>query len=368
MFPPTPDDRNEIASHYVTAFKAHGSRCFIANLETQVDVMAWGDISIPITINQGSDIDTFVCSPLTTYISYTREELRRLPDQTLVPLLQGVVSCMAGLLSMANVNRIVHFNNWMLSTNLPAELDPGQSASQTTEMMSRFPTHILAMRSLTRRQNGPLMQALENCGWAMIPSRQIYLVGDVTRDSLSRRDARNDHRVFQATALHYEEASDISADDARRIADLYECLYLKKYSYLNPEFTAAFVQMTHAIGMIRYLLLRDNKGHIMGFGGFYRAGNHATMPLMGYDTAAPKDLNLYRLVCHVGSLYAAKNSLELNMSSGASRYKITRGGQPEMEFTAYYFKHLPLARRLPMQTLKHVGDKIGIPILRRYEL
>jgi hypothetical protein len=39
-----------------------------------------------------------------------------------------------------------------------------------------------------------------------------------------------------------------------------------------------------------------------------------------------------------------------------------------MEFTAYYLRHLPVYRQLPVQALRLVGNSVGIPILRRYEL
>ena len=145
-------------------------------------------------------------------------------------------------------------------------------------------------------------------------------------------------------------------------------LYLEKYSYLNPAYTARFVTMTQEIGLIRYLVLRDRDGVIQGFGGMNRFGHYATMPLMGYNTAVAQEHGLYRLAFHAGSRYAARHGLDFNMSSGAAAFKLNRGATPEMEFTAFHFRHLPLRRRMPFGLLRTIADNVGVPILKRYRL
>jgi hypothetical protein len=360
--------RNEMAKNYVGAFASSGSRNYIRNLETQVQPYRWGQHVMPMTINNGATAQTFVCSPLVGYLDYTREELSRFPNQAFAFALHGIVNCVGTVLSLSDLNRIVHINNWMMSTNLPIDLAPELAVTQTQKLQADFPTHVLAMRSLNWRHSSRLMSALLAAGWFFLPSRQIYLVDDVSKQSLTRRDSKNDHKVWLTKNLDYQELNEISQADAERIALLYEYLYLEKYSRLNPIFTPEFVKLTHNLGLVKYLAFRDNQGIIQSFGGLHQMGDHATMPMMGYNTKAAQELGLYRLTCHAGSLYAAKHGLRLNMSSGAAKYKRTRGATPEMEFTAYYLGHLPALRRLPVQALRLVANSIGIPVLRRYEL
>jgi hypothetical protein len=360
--------RNTMTHRYVTAFAEHGSHVFIKNLGTQVRTHQWGKQIVPLTINDNQAAETFVCSPSVAYVDYVKEELPRLPNQSLTQILKLVVNCVAVLLSMAKVNKIVHINNWMISTNLPANLEAGLAAAQTRSLTETFPDYFLAMRSLNWQHSAELMNALVDAGWLLLPSRQVYLVDDVARESLTRRDSRNDQKIWSAMGLTYEELADMSDDDAVRITRLYEMLYLEKYSRLNPAFGPEFIKLTHHIGMIKYLVLRDQKGVIQGFGGFTHLGKNGTMPLMGYDTTATRELGLYRLVCHAGSLYAARHDLQLNMSSGAAKYKMTRGAKPKLEYTAYYMRHLAAYRRLPFHALRLAATRIGIPILRRYEL
>ena len=362
------EDRNRIAGDYVSAFIRDGPQAYIANLETSVDLYRWGGHFLPMTINDGGHVDTFVCSPRVGLIDYTREELARFPNRAIVPLLRTIVDSAGAVLSLANMNRVVHVNNWMMSTNLPVDIDPGLAGSQTDSLVARFPDYLLAIRSLTTRHSAELIDALKSAGWMLLPSRQIYLVDDVESQLMKRRDARRDERIWQDGSYVYEELEGVSEADAERIAELYRLLYLEKYSYLNPVYTARFVSMTQEIGLIRYLVLRDGEGTIQGFGGMHRFGRHATMPLIGYNTAVAQEHGLYRLTFHAGSRYAARNSLAFNMSSGAAAFKLNRGGTPEMEFTAYYFRHLPLQRRMPFGFLRMIADKVGVPILRRYQL
>jgi hypothetical protein len=285
-----------------------------------------------------------------------------------VPLLRGTIGSVATLLKLAAVDRIVHINNWLMSTNLPVALDMSLTAAQTGYLAARYPTHILAMRSLTLRHSAPIIEALVTAGWVMLPSRQIFLVDDVAHDSFPRRDTRRDERLWQLGTLFYEEAKELTIADAERIVALYSQLYLDKYSRLNPHYTTAFVLLTHRIGSLRYLLLRDEDGVIQGFGGMHAMGEHATMPLIGYNTSVEQNLGYYRLTFHAGSRYAAHHGLHFNMSSGASGFKLNRGATAEMEYNAYYVRHLPRVRRYPFAVLQAVATRIGMPILRRYAL
>ena len=49
-----------MAQDYVAAFARDGSRRFIANLDTRVDLFSWGDHVLPVTVNDGETPGTFV--------------------------------------------------------------------------------------------------------------------------------------------------------------------------------------------------------------------------------------------------------------------------------------------------------------------
>lgn len=364
----TAETHNRIAKAYVSAFADEGSPAYIGNLETAVGLHEWGEYILPLTVNHGERGRTFVCSPRIGYIEYPIEELSHFPNRALVPALRALIGSVGAVLSLCDIERIVHVNNWMMSTNLPLDLDPSLTGRQTEFLVGQYPDHVLAMRSLTRRYNARLMASLEAAGWVMLPSRQVFLIDDVARESLPRRDTKRDDRLWRRGAFAYEELAEIGAADAARIVELYAMLYLEKYSRLNPAYTARFITMTHRIGMIRYLVLRDAEGTIQGFGGMHHTGRHATMPLLGYNTRMDREHGLYRLAFHAGSHYAARHGLFFNMSSGATAFKRNRGATAEMEFTAFHLRHLKPSRRYPFEILRMVAHYVGTPLLRRYRL
>ena len=362
------EDRNRIAADLVAAFARVGSRHFIANLDTSVRLHRWGDHLLPMTVNDGARSDTFVCSPRVGYVDYPLEELADFPNRALVPILRAIVKAAGGVLAWSDADRIVHINNWMMSTNLPVPLDPSLASEQTSSLAHAFPDHLVAMRSLTTRHSAPMIDALQKAGWAMVPSRQVFLVDDVESEVMVRRDAKRDERLWKQARFSYEELTGLAAADAARIVELYQMLYRRKYSRLNPDYTTDFVHLTHRIELIRYLVLRDCDGIIRGFGGMHRSGGHATMPLIGYDTSAPQEDGWYRLTFHAGTRYAARHRLRLNMSSGAGSFKRNRGASGEMEFTAFYLGHLASGRKLAFGALRKIADYIGAPLLKKYGL
>jgi hypothetical protein len=360
--------RNDMARRYVSAFAGSGSNTYIRNLQTTVTSHQWGDALLPMTINNGEPQDTFVCSPWVGYIDYTKEELARFPNPAIVPALKAVIGCVAKVLKFAEIDKIVHINNWMMSTNLLPDLDCDLVTTETRDLSLRFPNHFLAIRSLTGRHHRKLIASLDAHGWLLLPSRQIFIADDIKYHMKRRRDLKRDGALWRQSAYHSEELASVSRQDADRIAELYAMLYLEKYSFLNPVYTADFVMMSHEIGMIRYLVHRDQDGMIQSFGGILQLVGHATVPLMGYNTKLDQAVGLYRLGFHAGTRYAARHGLSFNMSSGATGFKASRGATPEIEYTAFYFRHLPWVRRLPMRILAAVAHGIGIPLLEKYQL
>ena len=177
----------------------------------------------------------------------------------------------------------------------------------------------------------------------LLPSRQVFLIDDVAHQSLSRRDTRRDHTLWQAGNFIYEDITHLKPSDSARIAKLYAQLYLDKYSQLNPAYTEQFIEMSHTLGLIQYLVLRNPDGLIEAFGGIHGSDTHATMPLIGYNMDLDQRLGLYRLAFHAGA-------------------------DAEIEYTAFYLRHLSRFRRYPFAGLEAVANHIGIPLLKKYQL
>ena len=362
------DAQSDAAAAYVAAFAGEGAGRYIANLETEVRLHRWGAHLMPLTVNNDSAGRTFVCSPRVGFIDFAREELVHFPSPALRLPLRALISAMELVLRPAQLERIVHVNNWMMSTNLPRKLEPGLASEQTQQLIEEYPTHILAMRSLNRRHSAPLMEALERAGWTLVPARQVFILDDVERQAFSTSDGKADARLWRKSQLRHEVLKQISSAEADQIIALYEGLYRQKYSKLNPAYTPDFVHLTHRLGLMTYHVLRNEADKICASGGFMSNGRHCAMPLLGYDLSAPRKDGLYRLICHAASCLAAQDRLSYNKSSGVGQFKRNRGASPEIEYTAFYVRHLSQRRRQPMRMLSFVGHRIGTPILQRYTL
>ena len=364
----TPAARNALAAAVVEGFNAHPQGSLIRNAATTLTLHDWGGVHLPVSVNAGEPNGTFLCSPRVAWTDFIRAELPQFPDRRLVPAIRAVVRGIEHLTRRAELDRIVHVNNWMLSTNLPAPVDPALCRQQTAELADRFPGYILAFRSLTERHSGALMAGLRDAGWLFLPARQVFLLDDVARDGLTRRDSRNDARLWARGRFRLEMPGSLTEAEAERIAELYARLYLEKYTPLNPQFTPRYVRFAQQVGLLRFFVLRDEAGVIQAAGGLHHSDTDAAMPFLGYNTALDPKLGLYRLACHASSLEAARLGLRLNMSSGVARFKRSRGATGEIEYTAFHVRHLPGRRRRPFAALDLIARRIGIPLLRRHDL
>jgi hypothetical protein len=59
---------------------------------------------------------------------------------------------------------------------------------------------------------------------------------------------------------------------------------------------------------------------------------------------------------------------ELNLSAGAAHFKRLRGGVPAIEYSAVFSHHLPQSTRRALGALRMLTTKLGVPIMKRFEL
>lgn len=353
--------------HYIEAM-ARGGSGFVANVRTRCLALRSGERLYPVTVNDGEFGDSYVCLPHSAYVLYGRRELELVELGLLkLPLRAGLVLVDLALRA-AQVNHIVHVDNWLLSTNLHGDWD-GSDARAIREYLSPlFPQHLIAVRSVDPWSSPGLDAALRNDGWLMIPSRQIWVVSDLARDWRRRRATRGDCRLLAGSGLTVEDVHTLRPGDAERIAQLYRMLYVEKYSGLNPIFTAGWITSMHEGGTIHYRVARDGEGTIQCVAGSLVRGDVLTPPVVGYDTSKPRDAGLYRIASYLFSEQAEQSGLRMNSSAGAADFKRTRGARPVIECTAVWLGHLPLWRRWMLRTFSALLWTLVVPVMRRRQL
>lgn len=357
------------ASPWLADFQRDTAARFIANVETDFRTLRVGDHELPVTINDTQFDSSYVCSPYTACVSYAREELHKLGKPWLEFALGGLLSGVSGILKRGQINRVVSVNNWLLSTNLYPDWDGAEIPDITKMLTRRFPDRVVMFRSLNEHTNGRLLERFRESGYLLAPSRQVYIFDRSLSNFRVKQNTRWDLKLLGNTAYEIARHDQIQRSDYRRILELYNWLYLDKYSYHNPQFTESFIELGHRQQLLEMTGLRNPEtGQLDGIIGSFERDGVTTVPLVGHDTALPRELGLYRMLMALAIDRADRLGLILNLSSGASHFKRLRGGVPFIEFSAVFHRHLPASRRAYWNGLNFLLTTIGAPLLRRFRL
>lgn len=358
------------AAAFLALHRDTPSTWFAANLHTRVESLRAGELLMPLTVNDTDDCrdNAWVCSPLTTYCDYAREEAAR----ALHPLLGAPVGLVCrgfgAAMKHARIERAVTINNWLLSTNLYPACDAASLRSLLSGALQRWPDHAIWFRSLNEVHNADWLAALRALDVELIPSRQIYYVEARVTGAPMRADLRRDLRLLQHTSLQRVGPGDFCDSDYARIATLYTELYIDKHSRLNPQYTEHFMRAWHAAGLLEFHGFRDADGQLQAVVGLFCQGDFVTAPLLGYNRALPARLGLYRLLMALVLEQGTRRGATVNLSAGAAQFKRLRGARPAIEYSAVFTRHLAPSRRHVIAVLQRLTTSIGVPIMKRYQL
>lgn len=350
---------------YIEGVARAGATAMIPNVATRWLALRSGDRVYPVTVNDGERGGSYVCLPHSAYILYARAELDIVDTGRLRPVLRALIAGADRLLHWGEINRVVHVDNWLLSTNLHGDWAGEDLPAIRAMLAERFPTHAIAVRSIDPWSSPRLLDAARADGWRLLASRQIWVTGDLAKDWQGRRDTRDDMKLLARSGLTIDGFAEMRAVDAERIAALYHLLYVGKYSPLNPVFSADWVMMTWRTGTLRYRGVRDADGTLLAVAGSLMRGDVLTPPVVGYDTARPQSEGLYRIATLLFTTMAQECGARLNGSAGAAQFKRNRGARGVIEYMAIAAGHLPWRRRAVLGFMALVLDRLAVPMMKR---
>ena len=305
-----------LAAQYVRALAEHGPQALITNAASQPYVMTYGEHSFPITLEDGEFGHTYVTSPHSAYVLYARDEIDIIGMRAGRTAAKGVLGVLDALLRSLRLNRTVHLDNWLLSTNLHGEWQ-GEGLHEMRKVLTdRFPDRFVILRSLDAWSCPALLEAARRDGWVLLPSRQIWVTDDLRRDWKKRNNTQNDRRALKKSGFSVDEPESLTLAEAERIAQLYYQLYVGRYSAINPIFTPRFIETAARIGLLHFRLVRAVDGTILAASGMRSAGGIATVPLLGYDLGRPQTEGLYRIASYLATDWAMERGLRFNGSAG----------------------------------------------------
>ena len=369
--PPKADVDNDadMVRRFVGIFQSVPVPDLIRNLQTEVTSVDIAGRSFPLTLNDPSDApNCYICRPSAAYIDYAIEETRHFEG---APFLRAAMT--AGLkaskplMTATGLDRQVQVNNWLLSTNPVPRLSPSDAVALRERLTTDYPDRAITMRSLNTVADMETITALGAAGFQMLPSRQIYIY-DAKHPVPPTQNQKFDRSLIRKTPYRQVTSETFSDADFSRAEDLYNQLYLKKYTSLNPQYTSVFLRDMASAGLLKLIGLRAPTGQLDGVLGLFENGNTLTSPIVGYDTSIPQKTGLYRMLMTLAQDHAIANGKFFNISAGAARFKRLRGAIPAIEYMAVYAVHLPRKNRNAIRIAASLLTRIGIPLLRRYEL
>lgn len=353
---------------YVQPFRQQPTNELIFNVETTMTTAQLGSFIVPVTVNETEYNSSYVCSPYNALVTYSQDELVKIKHRPLRIILGTLMRALGILFRLGLINKNVCTNNFLLSTNPYPDWKGEGAAEYLQQLLVSHPQHAFMYRSLNQHTNAPLMAHLQELGYVLMPSRQVYIFDAALNNFFTRNNTQNDRRALVKSEYAVAAHREISAGDYPRIVALYNQLYLEKYSQHNPQFSEQLIAYWHQHQLLTMYGLRDKEGVLQGIIGFFTSEQVSTAPLVGYNTALPSSKALYRILIYLILDYSKKTNRCLNLSSGASAFKMLRGGMPFIEYSAIYIKHLPLYRRAIMHFINGLLSGIFVPLLKRYKL
>lgn len=354
---------------FASIFACSDATTLIKNVFTEVTTIKVRDnLFFPLTKNDVAKENSFVCSPYTAYALYAKDELKtKIPNKLFqIPLL-WIIKILGVFFKLGKIDCNIHVNNFLLSTNPYEDWNGAEIKEITDTIKTKYPNHAIIFRSLNVYQHLSLIEQFEANGYDKIGSRQVYIYDTSYEDWIKHNNNKNDRRIINNQKLKYIPHQQMG-DYLEEALELYRQLYLEKYSRYNPQFTIVYFKKCFQENLMHFQGYIDANGKLKSFAGLFIVGNTITSPLVGYDTKAPKKDGLYIHAIYLIMMYKFKSGKLLNLSSGASKFKRLRGGLPAMEYSVVYMQHLPFYRRIVWQFLKFISNKIGIPLMKKYEL
>ena len=280
----------QLLKSYFLPLLKNNTNNLIKNVHTSLGFVAIDDILLPYTVNEEEYDNSYVCSPYNHYITYSKEELSMLNNKLLEAIFHFLLGLISKFAKKIEINKVVYINNWLISTNLSPSLSKEQLESIKNTMLANYPDYLIGFRSINEGLYPKMKVDLEALQFQMLPSRFVYISRpeEILNATKKVRNTLNrDKKLLDKNEFDIIQHDDFTKEDLIRAKQLYDKLYLEKYSYNNPQFTEDFILSTHANRALTYVGLKKD-GVLEGVFGSKIFQNMMANPVLGYNTDLPK--------------------------------------------------------------------------------
>lgn len=328
-----------------------GVPAHIENIHTELMVLTVNKLLLPLTVNDGEYENAYVCSPYTHYIKASLEQIEGVQNYALKSSIKGLFSLLSGIFKWGKINKVIGINNWLLPTLLHPNVSEEELDQITQFLIKKFPQHALFLRSLNEKTHPELLHNSEKKGYAKILSRPIYVLDTSSSHIFKSNMLKKDLKLLENSPYTIEDTTELSEQDIAKVKNLYKSIYIEKYTKLSSAYTERFIKQALEHKILSFKVLKK-EGNIEGAFGYLVNNGVMTMPFFGYDRHVPADQGLYRLISISLILEAKRLNHILHLSSGAASFKKLRRAEQHMEYSAIYYQHLPIRKKIPWVILK----------------
>lgn len=362
-WPANPD--GQYAKKFLSPIIKKGVAHFIDNIQTEMRVLIVDGVVLPITINDAQYENSFVCSPYGHYVAYASTVLGKLNNKLLRGTFKLFLKMYGSLMKLGKLNKVVTVNNWLFTTNPSPKINREMVLALNEFLKKKFPDHAIIFRAITNETCKEGYEALRNSGYRLIASRYMYLTDGTDESVFKTRIFKSDLKFLRESHFQLLESHEIKEEDIPNLHELYNALYIQKYSTLNPQFNQNFIRhvLKHQLLNVRAIKLED---HLEGVVGYHCQDGKMISPLFGYDPVKSEKKGVYRCLSTILMLESQKHQALFNQSAGGSFYKKIRRAYGDMEYTAAYHKHLPICRRFPWWFVEAALNTVGKRFMKKY--
>lgn len=351
---------------FIQSFSIPSETC-IRNLyvdfKTYKQVYKNHTITFLLSKNTKNTPNTFNASLYGLIIQYAKDEINKLNSKSLRFISFMLIYFFTPIVRY--IDRLIFIDNYFFSTNLFENYYEDEEFLHTCleNLLAQLKTskEAITFRSVNAIQNPRLFNFLKKQDFYPIITRQIYYMNDFSLLEQSR-DYKKDKKLLEQKEFYFKKADKNS--DFNRIKELYDMLYLQKYSIHNIQFQAHYIQKMCENNLIEIYILYEEE-NIVGFLSFLENEVSLTIPFIGYDLNNKKPL--YRILQAFILETAKRKNKFLNKSNGASFFKTSRRMQPCFEYTFVYTKHLNPFKQICFKILSFISIKFYGKILKHFK-
>jgi hypothetical protein len=328
----------------------NGSSELIKNVDLKLRVLQVGEQFLPICITDfkpGSSCIYSICGGMECTKDIFLKQCGWIGKTIARPILDAAIH----LIAQFNFDRkiLVDYLPFLGSKYLQAGEEDWQRVTRL--LTKEFPDHAICFHTVNSKLDAPFINQLKLIGYQFLPGKQSIII-DATQDFRLTNSSKNDLRLEKKTSFQKVVHDEITPDDYSRIVELYNMLFLEKYSKASAQITENLIKLFHECKILDFKGLRNSNGILEGIVGIFVTGDRMYDPIIGYNLQLPKQLGIYRILKAMELQYAIAHKLIHNSGAGAMHFKQLRGGVPSTELTACFYQHLPRERQRSYRLLK----------------